>query len=194
MDLVLAIGIQKSAEQNNKKKIFLIIGILYNVLVLGYYKYWDFMIDNLNCVFNTQFRAKDLMIPMGLSFFMFKSISFLVDVYREKIDVLNHQAESLLYLSFFPQMLSGPLSRYDDMWSDRFSKESQFDCLISGSCRFMMGFCKKILIADMLARITQEIFLMILQAYRQVWHGWEQFAILCSFFMIFQDTQIWQLG
>ena len=94
----------------------LTIGILINVGVLFYYKYFDFVIEGTNQVFGTVFTARDLLLPMGISFFSFKAISLLIDVYKGTVVMERNPIYSALYLSFFGQIVSGPICRYNEFY------------------------------------------------------------------------------
>ena len=155
----IMIGLAIAKYENNKwlSRSFFIIGVVYNVSILLYYKYIDFIIFNTNSVFHTNFEAKNLILPLGLSFFTFKAISYLADIYCKKINVSSNPVYAALYLSFFAQVQSGPLSRYKDMNYIR-EKKPAFDSFSNGVYRFMIGFNKKILLANPLSNITQEIF------------------------------------
>lgn len=140
---------------------FLIIGIAYNLGILFFYKYFDFIALNLSKVFRADFTARNLTLPLGLSFFTFKAISYLADTYNRKIEVKNNPVYAALYLSFFSQVQSGPLSRYEDMYSrDSKVRKFSFEDFSEGVWRFIIGFNKKILLANILANITQETFSM----------------------------------
>ena len=99
----------------------------------------------------------ELALPLGISFFTFKSISYLVDVYRKKAALTDNPLHDALYLSFFAQIQSGPLSRYHDMTQFN-QKKIDFDLFSDGVYRFLAGFSKKILISNVLSNITTEIF------------------------------------
>lgn len=143
-------------EQKGLLMGFLIIGIAYNVGILFYYKYFDFIAVNINKLFSTDFTTRNLALPLGLSFFTFKAISYLVDTYKQ--EVKNSPVNVALYLSFFAQVQSGPLCRYNDMYSG--DNTYTFTDFSEGVYRFIIGFNKKILLANILANITEEIFMM----------------------------------
>lgn len=119
--------------------ILLVAGILVNVSLLGYYKYFD-----------------TVLLPLGISFFTFKAISYLVDVFTKKAELSKNPLHDALYLSFFAQIQSGPLSRYNEMKPD-YTKE-RFGLFADGAMRFIIGFGKKVLIANILSNVTNEIF------------------------------------
>lgn len=134
--------------------LLLIVGILYNVGILGYYKYAAFFLDNVNRILGTGFSAKTVLLPLGLSFYTFKAISYLADAYTGKItDIRPLQAVN--YLSFFGQMQSGPIAGYETFCHNVPQKLSAFS---DGAVRFMIGFSKKMLLSNVLVHITTEIF------------------------------------
>ena len=112
-------GNQRGDDENGENmvlsKILLIVGIVYNVSILGYYKYFDFALSTYSSVTGAVVELKNLELPLGISFFTFKAISYLVDVYSKKIVLDESPVHDALYLSFFGQVMSGPLSRYSDM-------------------------------------------------------------------------------
>lgn len=135
------------------RKYILAMGIVLNFGCLFYYKYFDFTVANLNLIFRTSFDAKNLLLPMGISFFTFKAISLLADVYSGKVILTKNPADSALYLSFFTQITSGPICRYNEFYSN--TTDFQYGCY-----RFVLGFIKKALLANILSIITVEVFTM----------------------------------
>lgn len=129
------------------------VSILYNVAVLILYKYcymWIFK----------QEEVTSWLLPLGISYFTFKSISFVVDVYLEKIEKIN-AIDVLVYLSFFAQITQGPLSRYDELRTTFSIKTDEGkQMFMNGLIRFSIGFSKKILVANLLGNVTREVFAM----------------------------------
>ena len=139
------------------RRILLVLGIAINVSILCYYKYTDFAISTFNTVTRRSIGHKELALPLGISFFTFKSISYLVDVYKGRADLTGiSPARDALYLSFFAQIQSGPLTRYEN--TGIVAKEERKTLFADGVYRFMTGFGKKILLADVLAKITTKVF------------------------------------
>lgn len=162
--ITIAIG-RTMATYTTKNKIItrflLIIGIIYNVSILAYYKYFDFALSTYSDLTGTAVELKNFVLPLGISFFTFKAISYLADIYNQKIVLRNDPFHDALYLSFFGQVISGPLSRYNDMTNIVASlktKCDRFDLFSEGVYRFMIGFNKKVLLSNMLANITNEVF------------------------------------
>lgn len=145
----------------NKSKWILAAGIICNVLLLGYFKYYDFFIENINAVFGTSYLLKHILLPLGISFFTFQQISFLQLVYGKALEKRYSFSSYALFVCFFPQLIAGPIVLPDEMMS-------QFD---NDSCRrpdarniaaglyiFALGLSKKILLADYFAEIADAGF------------------------------------
>ena len=142
------------AKTKSVKKALLILGILLNAGLLMYYKYTDFILSTWGSITQTEIRLKNLALPLGISFFTFKAISYLADVYKGTAKLDNNPLHDALYLSFFPQVQSGPLSRYHE--HELNARDPKL--FSEGVFRFLTGFCKKVLIADVLSKVTAEIF------------------------------------
>lgn len=175
-------------SHGRKKNVFLISGIIYNLAVLGYFKYTDFILGRLQQLNILNHTRENLLLPMGLSFFVFKAISYLIDTAHGKIDAQN-PVHTVLYLSFFPQTQSGPLSRYNDMRKNCpvhniSGSRSGFHCYAEGASRFMIGFQKKILIANTLSRVTAETF-AVTPAHMSAAYAW--LGALCYSLQLFFD-------
>ncbi len=153
--ITVAIARTMDACHNKEmRKLLLIVGILFNAGLLAYYKYTGFALATIGRMLGRPWQARDLLLPMGISFYTFKAISYLVDVYRNTAIITDSPMHDALYLSFFAQIQSGPLARYNDM---KFAgKNSRM--FSNGVYRFMCGFNKKVLLANVLARISQEVF------------------------------------
>jgi len=149
-------GISRTANKK-AKFVLLVIGILINVSLLAYYKYYDFAVVTWNDLTSSQLQTKGLLLPLGISFFTFKSISYLVDNYRGAAKLSGNPVHDCVYLSFFAQIQSGPLSRYNEMAPDN-RKSFDIRLFSDGIYRFMIGFTKKVLIANVLSNVTLEVF------------------------------------
>ena len=143
------------------RRALLVAGIVFNAGILIYYKYSDFIIQNINRVSGKNLSLFELALPLGISFFTFKAISYLTDIYMKKAVLSNNPIHDALYLSFFAQIQSGPLTRYNDMAFPaelKGQKNAKLTLFSSGAFRFMIGFNKKVLIANVLSKITTEVF------------------------------------
>lgn len=137
--------------------LLLVVGICINAGILIYYKYTDFALDIIGKIASTEIQVKGLLLPLGISFFTFKAISYLADIYKNKTELHANPFHDALYLSFFAQIQSGPLSRYNEM---KLSDDKAFDknLFTDGVYRYLIGFSKKVLIANVLSNITTEVF------------------------------------
>ena len=140
------------------KKLILVIDILGNLLVLGYYKYYDFLIDSINGIFGTEIPLKDIALPIGISFFTFQILSYIIDLYRGEIELQKNPINLALYISFFPQLIAGPIVKYHDISKALESREQSLEQVSEGVRRFIYGFAKKVLIANVLARTVDNIY------------------------------------
>ncbi len=130
----------------------LILCLIFNLGILGVIKYTDFIIGNINGIFGTKIGFMEFLLPLGISFYMFQSLGYVIDVYRRKYPAEKNAGKALLFTSFFPQLIQGPISRYDDL-SQTLYGEHKFDSseFFYGFLRVMWGFLKKLVIADRLA-------------------------------------------
>ncbi len=149
VNYAVAVIIQKAKAP----KAFLTLGILFNVALIGYYKYYDFFIENINLVAGTDFALKCILLPLGISFFTFQQLSFLVSVYKkeEKVEKLRDYA---LFVLFFPQLVAGPIVLYSEMipqFKDDKRRYFNSENFAGGIYIFAMGLFKKAVIADTLS-------------------------------------------
>ena len=132
------------------------IGVLCNVGTLFYFKYYDFFLQNINKIFNTEYALSNIMLPLGISFFTFQQISFLIDTYRNETgecDFLHYAC----FISFFPQLVAGPIVTYSELvpqFQDAERKKINWESISSGIFRFSHGMAKKVLIADTFGKIV----------------------------------------
>jgi alginate O-acetyltransferase complex protein AlgI len=142
------------------RKLLLLPGIAVPMITLIYFKYHGFMISTLFGSQDDSGVMQSVLIPLGISFFTFKIISYLCDIYRGNAVLHANPIHDALYLSIFTQIQSGPLTRYPDFQLLEQSNEPKFrfDNFSDGVFRFLIGFNKKILLADTLAKITAEVF------------------------------------
>lgn len=145
--------LSSTTKKNHSKKTILITGISFNVLLLGYFKYSDFFIQNFNFVFNSNITMLNLTLPLAISFFTFQQIAYLVDSYKKETDeynILNYA----LFVTFFPQLIAGPIVHHKEMmpqFTSARSKKVDFDNVALGLFVFIIGLCKKVVIADTFA-------------------------------------------
>lgn len=140
------------------KKIFLVVAVAYNLSILFVFKYLGFSIGVLNRVTGSSIQVKSFALPIGISFYTFQIMSYVIDVYRKNVRVQKNILNLALYISLFPQLIAGPIVRYIDIEKQIENRKFSWNEMYLGICRFMIGFSKKILIADQLAVLVDIIF------------------------------------
>lgn len=151
-----ALGLLIFHRKSNKW--LLALGVVINVLSLGYFKYTNFFIENINAVFGSDISALNILVPLGISFFVFKAISYLVDVYNNKVEAERNLIDFLLFMTFFSQVLSGPIVRYVDMKEELKNRSVNGDDIRYGLMRFVIGLAKKVFIANNLGILADSIW------------------------------------
>lgn len=140
-------------------KIFLILSICTSLGILVYFKYINFLIGNINLWLSHKINFIEVALPIGISFYTFQMISYLVDVYRENAKVQKNIINLALYVSLFPQLIAGPIVRYTTIEEQLKKREYSFEKFAVGVRRFVLGLGKKVLIANCLGELN-EIFLL----------------------------------
>ena len=165
---------EEQAEKNDRKtirntykkkeRLVLALGIILILAVLAYLKYYNFFANNANAVLDRAglcfaFEARQLILPIGISFYTLQAIGYMADVYWEKMPAEKHLGKLALFLAFFPQIMEGPISMYsqtaDQLWECRSLKSEN---LTSGAIRIIWGLFKKMIIADRLYILVREVF------------------------------------
>lgn len=147
------------ANGKRAKLIIMYIAVGLMVTVMSYYKYWDFLIININLLFKRNLPSQNMILPIGISFFVFQAISYVVDVYRGE-DCLRSPVDMGLYISFFPQLIAGPIVRFHDIKNYLSCEYRRCDLLSlsNGIWRFSIGICKKVLFANNLGGLADIVF------------------------------------
>ena len=158
INYLVGIFIDLFKEKKKLSKLILIFGILYNILILFVFKYLVFTIRNINNLFKINFSVKDILLPIGISFFTFQCLSYIIDVYRRKINVQKNPFYLGLYISFFPQLIAGPIVRYSTIQEQICNRCESVDIFFDGIKRFIVGLGKKVIIANTMALIADYIF------------------------------------
>ncbi len=142
----------------NSKKGLLIIILFFNLFLLGFFKYCNFFIDNLNLIFPFTIKTIEISLPIGISFYTFQILSYIIDVYRNKVKVQKNLINLALYISLFPQLVAGPIVRYETIEKELQNRKENFNKFMQGLKRFIIGFSKKIIIANNAAIIADTIY------------------------------------
>lgn len=156
------------APATSVKRVTLIAAILFNLGILVYYKYFMLIITTIDDVFHAELTIPEIVLPIGISFYTFKGISYLIDVYRVegKLDeggeirtlVEKNPINLALYISIFPQLMAGPIGRYPDMKDALAERVTNASTFSKGVERFVIGLAKKAIIANSIGEIADKIF------------------------------------
>lgn len=146
------------AKNSKGKKIYLITGIIVNLGVLALFKYADFLVETCNHIFSTNIPQLGLVLPVGISFFTFQAMSYVMDVYWGKVDVQKSFWKVLLYISFFPQLIAGPIVKYRDINEAINNRTVNSEEMAKGFRRFICGLGKKVLIANTVGMVADHVF------------------------------------
>lgn len=150
------------AHSQRFAKRWLQLGLLVNLGVLAYFKYANFGIDNLNAVLAalgvSRLGNLDIILPIGISFYLFHCISYLVDMYRKDAPPIGRFVDFAAFIALFPQLICGPILRYKDLAPQFRQRHHSIDLFAQGVLRFMQGFVKKVMIADGLAPVVELCF------------------------------------
>lgn len=147
-----------AVEKFNHKKLWLIFTIIVDLGLLIYFKYFNFIIDNINNLFHSHINAIDVIMPIGISFYTFQALSYVIDVFRGDCKAQKDIYKLALYICLFPQLIAGPIVKYHDVAEQIEDREVNFDKVTIGVKRFIIGLSKKMLIANTLGAIADKIF------------------------------------
>lgn len=139
-------------------KMFLVLSIVANLSMLFYFKYFNFIANIINSVFHVDFSNPDILLPIGISFFTFQGMSYAIDVYRGTVEPQKNILKLGEYISMFPQLVAGPIVRYADIEEQLTHRTTNLENFCQGSCRFVVGLAKKVIIANTVALPADKIF------------------------------------
>ncbi len=148
MDFWCGKKITQHYEDKNKRRIYLAIDVGVNLLILFFFKYADFIISNINIVTGLKIPLLNIPLPIGVSFNTFQSLSYIIDVYRGTVKCEKSFYNYLTYTTLFPQIIAGPIVRYETVDEELEDKNISLDNFSNGMKRFIIGLGKKVLIAN----------------------------------------------
>ncbi|MBQ6223177.1 MAG: MBOAT family protein [Solobacterium sp.] len=140
-----------------KSRRYLTLCIIFNLLLLGFFKYWDFLAVNLNHLGLRGIRPLRLALPIGISFYTFQTMSYPIDLYRRETDPQKSIVSFGAYVTMFPQLIAGPIVRYTDIAKQLNERKITRDSFYHGVMRFLCGLAKKVLLANQIGLIHDEI-------------------------------------
>jgi alginate O-acetyltransferase complex protein AlgI len=166
----------KASTARLKKK-WLTIGVVGNLSTLGYFKYANFGVDSFNTALQSFGMSpaitgwEAVILPIGISFYIFQAVSYLIDVYRGDAEVADSFLDFAAFIALFPQLIAGPVLRYKDIAHQFHERTHTWDKFNEGALRFFTGFCKKVLIADTLAVVADMMFALDAPTMAESWLG-----------------------
>ena len=140
------------------RKAALAAGIFLNIALLSVFKYLDFAVENVNSVFGSSIALPGIVLPIGISFYTFQGMSYIIDVYRDQTMGTKNFAKLLLYISFFPQLIAGPIIKYHDIAEMIDSRSCSPEATAEGLRRFIIGLSKKLLLANTVGAVADQVF------------------------------------
>ena len=135
-------------EKRAVRRALFISAVVFNILILGFFKYYGFLAENINALFNADISYSELPLPIGISFYTFQVLSYVIDVYLGKVRLQRNPVSFALYVTMFPQLIAGPIVRYSDIESQLEQRNVSASKFGEGAQRFIQGLGKKVLIAN----------------------------------------------
>ncbi|MBO5509089.1 MAG: MBOAT family protein, partial [Lachnospiraceae bacterium] len=145
-------------KNKNSGRLILIVAVIANLTLLGVYKYADMICGLVSDIFKIKIQSPGLALPIGISFYTFQAMSYIIDVYRDEVKAQRNYLNVLLYISFFPQLIAGPIVKYHDIEKQIQSRKQKSEDVARGLRRFIIGLSKKVLISNVLAVAADNIF------------------------------------
>ncbi|WP_332843416.1 MBOAT family O-acyltransferase [Paraclostridium bifermentans] len=156
-DYLIGLLINKYRRNKIKSKQIFIVAVLVNLGILGFFKYYGFVIENINSVFSLNIGYNQLPLPIGISFYTFQTLSYVIDVYLDKVKVQKSLISFGLYVTMFPQLVAGPIVRYTDIDYQLKHRTHSMNKFGEGVDRFIQGLSKKVLLANNIGMIFTSI-------------------------------------
>ncbi len=149
------------ASQSQRVRAGLLISsVCINLFILGFFKYADFLILTVNSLAGTHFQTMNLPLPIGISFYTFQTMSYTIDVYRGKAKVQRNFLDFAVFVTLFPQLIAGPIVKYTDVEESLHDRGADVETISYGCCRFVTGLAKKVLLANNIGLLWEEISAM----------------------------------
>ncbi|MEG2276201.1 MAG: MBOAT family O-acyltransferase [Clostridia bacterium] len=155
---IFGLFIDKYRDNSALAKLIIATMLFFNILIIFIFKYLMFTIKNINSLLNMGFTVPNIILPIGISFFTFQAISYVIDVYRQHGEVQRSVINVGLYISFFPQLIAGPIVRYETVAEQMVNRKESFKDFSEGTCRFIIGLGKKVLLSNTLALVADKAF------------------------------------
>ena len=146
------------AQKESNRKLILSCFVGLNILNLGYWKYTNFLVEIIRHITDFEIGIEEIVLPIGISFYTFQGVSYIIDVYRKDVEVQKNPIYVALYICLFPQLIAGPIVRYSDITNEINDRKRTLDNYEQGIIRFIIGLSKKAIIANNMGTIAEPIF------------------------------------
>ncbi len=158
INYLFGVRIERTGRQN-LRRLLMVCCIAVNLGILGYYKYASFFIETINHLFRHEvFAAREIALPIGISFYTFQALSYVIDVYRGDLQAQKNPLALALYISFFPQLIAGPIVKYHEIDRQLTGRTVSMDKIVYGIRRFSCGLAKKVILANTFAAVVDQVF------------------------------------
>ena len=168
VNYIFGLLIDRFRESQFKKYLF-ILCVIFNLGMIGYFKYANFFLDTINNVLKTSIPLLKIALPIGISFYTFQILSYVIDVYREDVPVQKNIIHLATYITLFPQLVAGPIVRYSDVNNQLGSRKHSLEYMSDGIKRFVIGLSKKIFIANQLGEFCNQFLVSSQQSALYFW-------------------------
>ena len=145
-------------RDSTKSKVIIALTVVFNLGILFVFKYLNFSVSIIEKIANVNLHISEIALPIGISFFTFQAMSYVIDVYRSKGEVQKNILNVALYISFFPQLIAGPIVRYETIANEIKNRKETLEDFLDGFVRFVIGLAKKVLLANNFAIVADRIF------------------------------------
>ena len=185
VDYFFGMLVEKYSDNPKKKKLMLVLAIVINLGILGFFKYADFIINNIRLTPGLGFiKPMGLGLPIGISFYTFQALSYVIDIYRADAKAQKNIVNFGAYVTLFPQLIAGPIVRYKDVDDQLTSRTHSVTLAASGVRTFIAGLCKKVLLANVAGELWRS-YSLLPQGELSVLGAW--FGIICYSFQLYFD-------
>ena len=168
--LNFAAGRLMEAEPKHKKAV-LVFAVILNLLILGFFKYYGFAVGSVNKAFGLSIPIRDIALPIGISFYTFQALSYVIDLYRGKFPAQRNFINFACYITMFPQLIAGPIVRYEEIEQQLGERRLTLARFGKGALRFIFGLGKKVLLANLAGALFDEIHALPQLSFATSWIG-----------------------